>query len=152
MATSNPGGGLAGSLKAELDDLRRRAVEIAREHMLRRRNERSVELGAALRESVRRLAAWRRSAAPEPAAVDAKGRKLRADEIRRMENRKSEVETIYQSRFSWINDSLRVGTRPPGRLIPRPLGSCRQTIERNGTLFDRRTSGEWLEPRDTTAG
>ncbi len=119
-AASNPGGGLTESLKAELDALRRPAVELAREHMLQLRNERSIELGESLRTGMRRLARWRGGALELVAAARrasaAKGRKLRSDQRRRLENREAEVDAVYQARRTWIKEVMRTVPEPYLRL------------------------------------
>jgi hypothetical protein len=120
-ATANPGGGLSADLVASLEGLRAPAVEAARTHMLTLRKGRAAEIGEGLRESLRKVKAWRDQRVENlelfERALQKKQGKLRKDQLRRLTSERDEAEKRYQKRRDWIDDAMRTMEVPFLRLV-----------------------------------
>jgi hypothetical protein len=123
----NPGGALSVELEQELRSLLPSAVEHARDLMLELRKSRAEEIGAPLREELRKVKMWHDRRLEDldrfrEAMIERRG-KLRADQESDFEAKKKEVTELHQARRRWINEGMRTVSRPYLRvaavLIPR---------------------------------
>lgn len=119
QSLANPGGSISPSLDAELSALRAAAVEEARRHMLKRRNDRATELGDNVRDGLRKVRRWRdqklASLESKRAALLAAHGVVRSDQDRRLGDERDSVEKLYKARQDWIED-LRTVDEPYLRL------------------------------------
>ena len=108
---SNPG---RAPSEAELSALRSvlpGVIQKAREHMQERRATRAHEIADPLKKGHRKLIRWRQGRVAQLDAreqeIQAKGRTIRRDEQRRMDDERNEIERIFEERKIWIEQSMR---------------------------------------------
>lgn len=105
---------------------RETAVQAARDHTLRLRAERADLHRKPLKEQQRRVNRWKSKALAQVDARQArwtqKGRKLRADQERRLEAEREEIEARVASRQRWIQQGLATVDQPYLRIAAALVG------------------------------
>lgn len=112
---SNPSGEFPDSSLAKLLSFREPAIKAAREYVLSQRNQRAAEIGAPLRESLRKLRRWLDDSMSQLSldlGDDSPQAGLAAIRQRRLENRKAEIQALYDERHQWINDGVKTVDTP----------------------------------------
>ena len=116
LSLQNSGGGLSDHLERDLFTLLPRAVEHARQHMGNLRNTRAAEVGAPLRDGLRRVKQWYEANARQferrQLELAGVGGGQRTQRERRLEREREEVTKRYRERVKWIEESMLTVPRP----------------------------------------
>jgi superfamily II DNA or RNA helicase len=123
---SNPGQALNA---AQLDDLRGLligVIDVADVHMKERRTHRMGEIGEDLRDGLQKLTLWRERRLGQvdglQLSLTEEGRTIRADQHRRMDDERHEIELIFKDRREWIEQSMRTVPEPYLRVAAVLIG------------------------------
>jgi len=113
---------------AHATSLRPKAVELAKQHMAKKRAARAALLMPQLKEGHRKLTDWaNRKLGELKAREDAAtgdGKKLRADIAQRLAERRREVEQQQQQRKTWLTDTMSTLATPYLRVAAVLLGQA----------------------------